>query len=385
MSASKDLMILETMFCDNERDESVLADYFRRFAHTLRSVLRQELPDGLELLVTVYMSSDKRRWIDRVWSIIDAAELPPNMVVGIWEYSHPAGGYPPAERVDRLKSPNKHAPNRDRLYQEAHLHVDLSVYRSLVRVALDDDDLWLPHHAGELLRIAREGHRRFPAAEVLALGPVNCLIGYLTTDGIDVDVVSLKRTVTGNKFYTVESPTADDVATLSPWSVPEVLDEDMAQRFAQRGITLRYVKGMRPGFVYLRWGRNLSNHRKDFHVTTTFGSFVAGSVGTLAMVDPHALPTVEPELEFGTFGRKLEIRVTRGADGALRYTTNFEALRLPDAQICFYLLHGGERVGVRAYGPKGSGVFPDAPANATVKAFVRNQEGIFLRQISAPA
>ena len=52
MRGPKDLMILETMFCDNERDEEVLADYFRRFTHTLRSVLRQQLPQGLELLVT---------------------------------------------------------------------------------------------------------------------------------------------------------------------------------------------------------------------------------------------------------------------------------------------------------------------------------------------
>ncbi|MFI7481840.1 hypothetical protein ACH9EU_05415 [Kocuria sp. M1R5S2] len=384
MSAGTDLMILESMFCDNEQDPEVLAEYFRRFAHTLRSVLRQELPEDLELLVTIYMSSDKRRWIDHAWSIIDETELPPRMVVRIWEYAHPPEGYPAGQGVDRLKSPNKHAPYRDRLFQDAQLYVDHSVYRTVIRVAVDDDDLWLPQHAAELHRIASEGHRLFPEAKVLALGPVNCLVGYLTPDGVEVDVVSLRRTLTGDKFYSVEHPSVQDLATLSPWSAPEILDDEMAARLAERGITLRYVKGNRPGFVYLRWGRNLSNYRKDFHVAHTFGTFRTGGVDELAAVGSEALPEVEPELEFGTFGQNLLVRAARAADGSVRYSTNFESLRLPGAEICFYLLQDGRRVGVRAYGRTGSGVFPDAPENATVKAFVRNEGGIFLREESAP-
>ena len=315
MTGPRDLMILESMFCDNEQDQEVLSDYFRRFRHTLGSVLRQQLPDELELLVTVYMSSDKRRWIDHAWAIVDAAELAPNMVVRIREYDHPPGRHPAATGVDRLKSPHKHAPHRDRLFQEAHRDVDLSVYRSLVRVAVDDDDLWLPHHAGELHRIAREGRRRHPGAGVLALGPVNCVIGYLSEDGVEADVVSLRRTLTGEKFYTVEHPTAEGVATLSPWSVPEILDDAMAQRLAERGITLRYVKGNRPGFVYVRWGRNLSNYRKDYHVAHSFGTFRTGSVEELAAVEANALPEVELGLEFGTLGQEPEVRAARAGDG----------------------------------------------------------------------
>lgn len=74
------------------------------------------------------------------------------------------------------------------------------------------------------------------------------------------------------------------------------------------------------------------------------------------------------------------MRASRSADGTVRYTTNFEALGLSDAQICFYLLKDGKRIGLRSYGPKGSGVFSDAPENVSVKAFVRNAQGIFLRQ-----
>lgn len=105
-----DLVIVETMFCDNEHDQDILRTYFERFKTTLRSVLAQQLSDDIELLFTIYMSSDKRRWIDHSWSIIDNSELPSNMKVRIWEYQHPNGGYPPAQGVDRMKSPNKHAP-----------------------------------------------------------------------------------------------------------------------------------------------------------------------------------------------------------------------------------------------------------------------------------
>ena len=382
MTCTRDLMILESMFCDNEQDEEVLADYFRRFRHTLGSVLRQDLPEELELLVTVYMSSDKRRWIDHAWAIVDAADLPARTVVRIREYDHPREGYPPAAGVDRLKSPNKHAPHRDRLFQDAHRHLDLAAYRSLIRVAVDDDDLWLPHHARELHRIAREARRRLPHAGALALGPVDCVIGYLSEDGVEADVVSLRRTLTGQKFYTVEHPTSGDAASLSPWSVPEILDEPMAHRLAERGITLRYVKGSRPGFVYLRWGRNLSNYRKDYHVAHSFGTFRVGSVEELAVVDGHGLPDAGAELEFGTFGHQLEVGAARSADGTVRYTTNFESLRLPGAEICFYLLQDGRRIDVRAYGPRGSGVFRDAPEGVSVKAFVRDARGIVLREES---
>lgn len=293
MGTAGDLMILETMFCDNEQDQHVLSDYFQRFSHTLRSVLRQALPEELELLFTIYMSSDKRRWIDHTWAIIDDADLPPNAKVRVWEYTHPLAGYPDAKGVDRVKSPNKHAPHRDRLFQNAHLHVDYPAYRSLIRVAIDDDDIWLPTHAAELHRVAREGRARHPEANVLALGPVNCMIGYLTENGVDVDVVSMRRTLTGDKFYTVEHPSAAVVATLSPWSAPEILDETMAQRFQERDITLRYVKGNRPGFVYLRWGQNLSNYRKDFHVAHTYGSFRTDSVAALSAISSDDLPEVE--------------------------------------------------------------------------------------------
>lgn len=374
-----DLVIVETMFCDNEHDQDILRTYFERFKTTLRSVLAQQLSDDIELLFTIYMSSDKRRWIDHSWSIIDNSELPSNMKVRIWEYQHPNGGYPPAQGVDRMKSPNKHAPQRDRLFQVAHSFIDFPSYRSVIRVAIDDDDLWLKNHVSELHRVARQGHLSHPEAEILALGPVNCMIGYVSNDGVDVDIVSMRRTLTGDKLYSLEHATVGTISTLSPWGIPEILDESMAQRLLERGITLRYVKGNAPGFIYLRWGQNLSNYRKDYHVAETYGSFKVESVESLLSYPNQNILTSQEPVEFGTFGKKLEVRASRSSEGTVQYTTNFESLNLADSQICFYLLQGGKRIDVKAYSNRGAGAFTNAPKGVNVKAFVRNNDGIYLR------
>lgn len=261
----------------------------------------------------------------------------------------------------------------------AHSFIDFPSYRSVIRVAIDDDDLWLKNHVSELHRVARQGHLSHPEAEILALGPVNCMIGYVSNDGVDVDIVSMRRTLTGDKLYSLEHATVGTISTLSPWGIPEILDESMAQRLLERGITLRYVKGNAPGFIYLRWGQNLSNYRKDYHVAETYGSFKVESVESLLSYPNQNILTSQEPVEFGTFGKKLEVRASRSSEGTVQYTTNFESLNLADSQICFYLLQSGKRIDVKAYSNRGAGAFTNAPKGVNVKAFVRNNDGIYLR------
>ncbi|WP_226895784.1 hypothetical protein, partial [Luteolibacter marinus] len=76
-----------------------------------------------------------------------------------------------------------------------------------------------------------------------------------------------------------------DPGNLSPWSAPELMTAVQAKSATGRGQQLRPVHANAPSFVYMRWGQNLSSHRKDFHITEALSARHLAAVSDLLSIE----------------------------------------------------------------------------------------------------
>lgn len=375
------LVILDILFCDYEQDAEILDRYFARFEHTLASLQAQQVPEDAELLVTIQISSDKRPWIDRLIELLRTPPASSRTRIRIFEYEHPAEGYEGGdpERVDWQKKPNLHSPYREQMFRETHRTLHLDRYPRVIRVGLDDDDLWMPWQTESICAIASAA-RLDPAVEhdgVLALGMLDTLVGYAGDDGIDVDSAQLKRSLTGEKFHVIDHPkSVDAIAVYSPSAVPERIDVEFHERFARRNIGLYAAGGYTPGFVYMRWGQNLSRQGKEYLETKRFGRVHVDDPGSVATIPREDVPRDDRRLWFGVPGAAVPLKVSvrrLGNDVAVDSNLAFQPGR--GLKVCYYLMRGAERIATRWYSTDSEAVFEEAPAGVTVRAYVRAADG----------
>lgn len=375
------LVILDVLFCDYERDPEILDRYFARFEHTLASLQAQRVPEDVELLVTIQISADKRPWIDRLVRLLRTPTASSRTRIRLFEYEHPAEGYEGGdpERVDWLKKPNLHSPLREQMFRETHRGLHLDRYRRVIRVGLDDDDVWMPWQTATVCAIANAA-RLDPAVEhdgALALGMLDTLVGYVGDDGIDVDSVQLKRSLTGEKFHVIDDPeSVDAIATYSPSAVPERIDVEFHERFARRGIGLYAAGGYTPGFVYLRWGQNLSRQGKEYLETKRFGRVHVDGPAVVASIPHEDVPRDDRRLWFGVPGFVVPLKVSarrRGSDVVVDSNFAFQPGR--GLKVCYYLMKGTEHLATRWYSTESKAVFEDAPSGVRVRAYVRATGG----------
>ncbi|MCT1834426.1 heparinase II/III-family protein [Kocuria palustris] len=363
------LVLLETMFCDNEKDPAVLAEYFSRFSLCLRSLMALQVPRWTEVVVTIYMSADKSEYVRAVHDILadlrEARGL--RLRIRVVEYDHPAEGYPENSRIDWLKSPNKHAPYRDDLFRRAHESLELATFDQMIRMAIDDDDLMLPTHIETMVDLAHRVLADAPGTDVVVMGPLRTYVAYVGDDGVQLEDVEMRRSLTGNKSFVIRNPSMDAIDGLSPWSVPELMTAVQRSAAQARGQQLRPVHGNRPGFVYMRWGQNLSSHRKDFHITTTTSTHrLAAPADLLSFGDQPE----QRELSFDIV--PLDLRATaRRRGGTVTVTSNFDKLRAGSGHVCFQVFHGGQRIASTPYSRRADARFDDVPAGSVIRGFVR--------------
>lgn len=361
------LILIETMFCDFEQDPAVLDTYFQRFRLCLRGLQRLEVPTAAQILVTLYMSSDKVEHLEQTRQLLDGTALPDGLRIRIHEYAHPAEGYPGDDRIDWVKSPNKHAPFRDRLFAEAHQDVAFGEFERLIRMAVDDDDILLPHQPQNMLTMASAAEAEAPETEVIVLGPLRTYVAYVDGGCADLEEVDMRRSLTGNKAFLIRNPGRTDIRELSPWSVPELMTAVQARTIRLRGQRLLPVHDNEPGFIYMRWGQNLSAHRKDFHIERTHGR--------------RRIDRLEELLELGPSGEAgklsfdlvpLDLRITARRVGAqVVVNSNLDRLRAPSAHLCLQVFRAGRRIASTPYSRKSSARFDDVPEGATVRGFLR--------------
>ncbi|MEW1978946.1 heparinase II/III family protein [Kocuria palustris] len=366
--APRTLVLLETMFCDNEHDPQVLADYFSRFELCLASLSAVRIPAGAEMVVTVYISTDKTQYRAAVQRILEESRgtRDRGLRFQIVDYDHPREGYGDDERIDWLKSPNKHAPYRDELFRKAHGSFTLTDFDQLLRMAIDDDDLFLPGHIETMVDLASMALADAPGTDVVVLGPLRTYVAYIDGD-VQLHDVEMRRSLTGNKAFVVRNPTHEKVQGLSPWSVPELMTAVQRAAVHSRGQELRPVHGHRPGFVYMRWGQNLSAHRKDFHITQTHATHrLESPADLLSFVEEP----VTAELGFEIV--PLDLRATaRRIGDSVTVTSNFDKLRAGGGHVCFQVYHGATRIASTPYSKRGSARFEEVPRGSVIRGFVR--------------
>ncbi|MGP5384740.1 hypothetical protein [Brachybacterium tyrofermentans] len=372
---ARTLVLLETIFCDYESDPEILGNYFSRFELTVASLARQEIPEGVAFRATIYLSTDKGEWGDRVREVVSAAQESAGhgVELRIHDYTHPEIGYPEGDptRVDWAKNPSKHSPYREQLFEAAHGDVDRSTLDRLIRVTVDDDDLWLPWHVKNLVEIAARARadERVTWEGVLAIGLLDVNVGYAGDEGVTLDSVALERTLTGDKYYVIDQPAQlETLWPYSPWSIPEVMDKNQKRRLEQRGIGLYAARNYVPSFVYMRWGQNLSIQRKDGLIITTLGRTPVTAPADILDLTPEQVPHREAPLWFGILRGRLSIDARRNGT-TVDVFTSFDDIAMPSSEICYYLMQGSEKVGMISYSRKGRVVFRNAPPGVKVRGY----------------
>lgn len=375
------LVLLEILFCDYERDPDVLARYFERFEHTLASLRAQDVPEGAELLVTIQMSADKQPWIARTAAELRKPVASSRTRFRIYQYEHPTEGYEGGDdsRIDWVKSPNKHSPYREKLFIESHQGLHLERYDRLIRVGLDDDDLWMPWQTENICRVA-EVARIDPKVDhegVLAIGMLDTLVAYAGDDGFSIDSVRLKRSLTGEKFHVIEHPSSiEDVAFYHATAVPERVDREFHERRKRIGIGLYGAGGFTPGLVYMRWGQNLSRKGKEYLEVKRFGRFHAADAGSVALTARADVPHEGGDIWVRLPGEESAFEVTaRRVGDSVQVTSNMQAQPGKGWKVCYYLMKGTQRLDTRWYSAASDAVFESAPPGVSVRAFLRAADG----------
>lgn len=190
----------------------------------------------------------------------------------------------------------------------------------------------------------------------------------------------MRRSMGGNRCFVIARPSEVDLGPLSPWSIPEIIDIYQGSVAEKRGFRLSYVRDHVPGLVYMRWGSNLSAHTKDIHVLEKHGEFTLERVeDVLALDDVNS--DGHGDMSFGLLAPDLRLTVKRNGD-SVAVVTNFDKLRLRNAQICFYLMSAGKRVAVRGYSEVPRATFSQTTGKAQIIGFIRFQGEIIARVAS---
>lgn len=266
----KYIVLVETIFCDNERDATVRQDFFQRWYISLRALASVSVPVDCTVKYILYLSDDKLQ--EKVLVQAFLASLNPEVArrFVVVPYEHPTDGYGSKGVVhpDSLKNPNKTAPRRDWLFEAALTRISVEGYDRVIRATLDDDDFWLPWQLHEIVQAA-EGV--FEPGKILGVGLRNALVAY--HDASKVDVVELTHHMNGNKFYLSEIGLFSRQRVLSPWSIPEDFNEANVARMGRAGVSLTSVGENNPGWIYNRWGGNLSLHDKSKYYIQNMSTF----------------------------------------------------------------------------------------------------------------
>lgn len=269
---AKYFVVVETNFCDFEKDPKVRQDYLERWLIAIQQLAKVRVPQNVTLKHLLYISTDKQSERAQVSSLISSFPIDLQNRFMIVDYSHPVEGYPESHgstHIDIIKNPNKHAPRRDRLFGSVLPYLHWEQYDRLIRIAIDDDDWWMPWQVEEIIRISEAA---FESESIVAVGLTQALVAYMADH--KVTHAEMNRVLTGNKFFLASSEKASELAVLSPWGLPEVFTENWGENYARQGVVMKCTGDHHAGWVYGRWGKNLTVADKSKYNTEVFGEMV---------------------------------------------------------------------------------------------------------------
>jgi len=333
------LVLCETMFCDYEPDPEVRGAYLDRWLHALRQQVLLDVPRKARFVGLLYVSEDKDAELLALGGFLDSLSPQLRDRFRIVTYRHPEGGYGlgGATHVDLVKMPNKHAPRRDQLFQRALDQIDVGSATHIIRTALDDDDFWLPWQLSEIVRLAGAV---VDDSGIIGVGMTQCCVAYMQ-EGV-VDHVDTTRCLTGNKFYVARVEQLPTLAKLSPWGVPEVFNENVAEAFARTGVRLMMTSSHRAGWVYGRWGRNLTVDHKDPYYVTRHQRIEFGDLAELpsALIRELSFPPLDEPPVFRVAPRSFEVWARRDQE-RLVITSNLDRFDVVEPSVEIHVWMGG--------------------------------------------
>lgn len=326
-------VLLETLFCDYERSSTVLKRLSTRFLHSLRSVAAQTIQPSVDLRYIVYVSSDKTEEREIFDALIRSFPADVASRFYLVSYDHPEAGYGYTEddHIDLFKNPNKHAPRRDRLFETALGAMPEIRSAQTIRIGLDDDDILQPWQISEVVRMAAAAEDTFPTDAMLVVGLQNSYVCYLG-DPIEVDEVQFSRIMSGNKFIVAPTSKMARLKHCSPWLIPEVFSENARDRLHRAGLHMVQTSDNQSGYVYMRWGDNLTPARKDVYYETVHTTHKLQEIDEV-----HKLPKPIRHVKAPAFGirpREFEISARQLDGGVVEVVSNLSSM--PDSKSLSY-------------------------------------------------
>ncbi|WP_447577886.1 hypothetical protein [Achromobacter kerstersii] len=371
------IVINETVFCDTETSPDVLDLYFSRLLVSMESVRSQRLTPNCRLAHVLYVSSDKKEYIQRLKAIAEDKNTEQKKLLVV-VYTHPSEGYPfpPGSHIDLVKMPNRTSDYRDALFQKALAELssaitwDASAY--FIRIALDDDDFWAPWHLDEVIAAA-EHFLNDKTKDTFAIGLTNGFIANVDESRAVLTTIKFNRCLNGNKF--VVSRSLEKMRDLSPWGINDWVDVGVQRAFrSQHNGDLVLIENGVPSFCYFRRGYNLSQQNKDWCIEeklnqTSFRSEHELIEALYAHSAQHNVRHVKEIFNEETL--KVTVRYLKDH---LKFNSSFDSLKQPGDLIAFYLLKDGDRVAALMYsGTRSSGEFAlgYGPGTYRIKAFFK--------------
>lgn len=249
------LILVETLFCDVERDQVIIERYLSYFS-VLIQLMRRQIYKKYYWMISI--SSDKHRAIEIIRERVSRLDMSRQVFLNIYE--HPATGYNVHEddHIDRLRKPNATIPEYREIHTERFrnwlIEKDVSFEKlTIVRLAIDDDDfvssLHLCNVASAAHSVARAGRDTMSFVSFDRIGII-----YNDFGGFTVDEVLFSKMLTGAKFAVREG----DLPT-SPFAITENFP---AEEGLLGGVFYTKVTPWITTFFYNRHGANLSNANK---------------------------------------------------------------------------------------------------------------------------
>ena len=375
------LLWLDTILCDAEDDRQVIDRYFKRFLLTLETIGNQDIPPETDFRFVVNLSRDKYSYVPLMEAALDRWNSSLRASARIHLYDHPPDGYGVSSdsHIDRIKNPNKQPGRREDLFAAAVKGEDFRRYQAVIRISMDDDDLYAAGHLRQISFLADALLDSHPQ-QVSAVGLYRQNLATVAPTVISFRDVDFSRVIPGNKFYIIPASCYPEIARYSPWSIPELIDEDAVEQFAESSINLLLVRNNEPTFVYMRRAQNLSGQSKSAYIDSIRGEREFPDEESLVR---HLTRSTGSRLVIpvtGPLPREFRLLCRRDLSGTVKVTTNFERMYGDGYAIAFYLMQGAERVDVRWYSQSATVSFPSAPAGCTVRAFVQQNGKIIARK-----
>lgn len=243
-------IIMETMFCDVERDENILNRYFSYLKTQIKLIGMWEVCLD-DFLWVIHVSKDKVEYINLLNMLTKNIK---NIYINVYE--HKNYNISEESKIDLLKKPNIFGKNYDNIFKEFLEKINYKFDNKIVvRIGLDDDDFISESHLNKINLAVDKYFDKILSKPEVFIGFVDLNIAYHFMDGTSrVDSIIMSKCMTGNRF---------SAAYLNIPKSPFSITEDFSEYINKENSEYFIFYSESPTFYYNRHGINLSRNGKS--------------------------------------------------------------------------------------------------------------------------